>query len=155
MKTSNLLLPIFTLVMLSGCSNNKGYKPDKYLFDEYYYAYYNCRNYPTDMTVDTFKYNFEENNTVKITGYRYSIKNGIIQAQEDTVYRNYQLAEKSIYVFRQPPKDGAAIDATSIWFSDYYDWRIESLDTEKLIVDFYSWNGLQCKTNVELYAFKR
>jgi hypothetical protein len=155
MKNLNLLLPILTLAMLSGCSDNKGYKPDKYLFDEYYYAYYNCRNYPTDMTVDTFKYNFEENNTVKITGYRYSTKGGIIQAQEDTVYRNYQLAEKSIYVFMPAQKDDIALDATPIGFSDCYDWRIKSFDKERLIVDFYSWNGLQCRKNIELYANKR
>ncbi|MDD3321152.1 MAG: hypothetical protein PHS59_06890 [Paludibacter sp.] len=150
-KELKLTLLVFS-ILFCGC---KEYISHNYLFNEYYYCFNAYRKYPIDMTVDTFKYFFRNNNTLEIIGYRYETLNDSLVPIKDTVYKQYYLDKKSIKVFDLLPTENAFLtESTDIGFSYYSEWRLNSFDKNKLIVVFYNWRVEKLSSEIELYAVK-
>ena len=151
MRILQRILFFLLLVLIPGC---KDYSTNEYLLKEYYYCYNAYRTYPLDLTVDTFKYLFKENDTLQIIGYRYETIDDIKYAIKDTTYKKYSINNKSINVYPFPVTDFELTYNPIIGFSDYTEWRINAFDKNKLVVTFYNYKNEKLSSDIELYAIK-
>lgn len=123
-------------------SCKKDEKMDISLFDNYYYSALVYRDYPNDLSLDTFKYYFNKD-TLKVIGYTFDLVNNIrTPIKKDTMSHSYFIVNNDIYFPPQTVNNNEL--QTSRWLGPYYliHWEIIEIDKSKLIVQSYDSNKL-------------
>lgn len=139
---------IFTIsiafIICFGCKKEKSL--NILLFDDYYYNALVYRDYPNDLTLDTFKYYFNKD-TLTIIGYTFEQLNNIrTPIKKDTISHSYFVVDNNIYF----PIQIANYNELQNWnYVGPYEynllrWEIIELDKSKLIIESYNSDKLIC-----------
>lgn len=109
-------------------------------FDDYYYSAIVYRDYPNNLSLDTFKYYFNKD-TLTVIGYTYNWVNNIrTPVKKDTVSHSYFIKDDSIFF---PPQTTNYYETQKNYLLGSYEfhllhWEIIELDKSKLIIESYN-----------------
>lgn len=134
-----LVYPILvTLIVCFSCKKDE--RMNISFFDDYYYSALAYRDYPNDLSLDTFNYYFNKD-TLKVVGYTFDLVNNIrIPLKKDTISHSYFIVDNNIYF--PPQAENYNEPRTDNWLGPYdyhlLRWEIIELDKSKLIIESYN-----------------
>lgn len=125
-------------ILCFGCKKDEPFNTS--LFDDYYYTATVYRDYPNDLSLDTFKY-YLNKDTLTVIGYTYDRVNNIkTPVKKDTVSHSYYIKDNNIYF---PPQTANYYETQKNYLFGPLEfhlmrWEIIKLDNSKLVVEGYN-----------------
>ena len=136
---------IFTIliafIICFGCKKDKYKALDTSLFDDDYYSAFVYRDYPNDLSLDTFTYYFNKD-TLTVIGYTFERVNNIkTPVKKDTISHSFFIENNNIY-FPPQTTNPYELEINNNLFGPYefhlLHWEIIESNNTKLVIDSHT-----------------
>ena len=132
---------LIVFIICFGCKKDKDMALDTSLFDDDYYSAFVYRDYPSDLSLDTFTYYFNKD-TLTVIGYTFERVNNIkTPVKKDTISHSFFIENNNIYF---PPQTTnpyeVVINYNIVGPYEFHllHWEIIEFNKTKLVIDSHT-----------------